>query len=100
MILVTLKLTLCSLNEGTGHPMNLDMLMEKKIFPQYAGTMQDVFTMRAKVDADNTSDTVTRRSRTGFLVYLKCASVYWWSKKQMSVEYSSLGAEFIAEAIL
>ena len=48
------------------------------------------FTMRAKVNADHASDTVTRRSRTGFLVSLNCALVYWWSKKQMSVELSSL----------
>ena len=54
------------------------------------------FTMRDKVDADHASDTVTRRSRTGFLVYLKCDLVYLWSKKQMSVESSSFSAEFIA----
>ena len=54
------------------------------------------FIMRAKVDADHASDTVTRRSRTGFLVYLNCAPIYWWSKKQTSVESSSFGLEFIA----
>ena len=46
------------------------------------------FTMRAKVDADHASDTTTRRSRTGFIVYLNCAPVYWMSKKQTSVESS------------
>ena len=54
------------------------------------------FVMRAKVDADHASDTTTRRSRTGFLVYLNCAPVYWSSKKQTSVESSSFGSEFIA----
>jgi hypothetical protein len=54
------------------------------------------FIMRAKVDADHASDTVTRRSRTGFLVYLNCAPVYWSSKKQTSVESSSFGSEFVA----
>ena len=54
------------------------------------------FVMRAKVDADHASDTVTRRSRTGFLVHLNCAPVHWWSKKQNSVESSSFGSEFIA----
>ena len=44
------------------------------------------FIMRAKVDADHASDTVMRHSRTGFLVYLNCALVYCWSKKQNSVE--------------
>ena len=54
------------------------------------------FIMRAKVDADHASDTVSRRSRTGLLIYLNCALVYWWSKKQTSVESSSFGSEFVA----
>ena len=54
------------------------------------------FIMRAKVDADHTTDTMTRRSRTGVLVFLNSALVHWWSKKQMSVESSSFGSEFIA----
>ena len=54
------------------------------------------FVMRAKVDADHASDTVTRRSRTGFLVYLNCALIYWLSKKQTSCESSSFGSEFVA----
>ena len=54
------------------------------------------FIMRAKVDANHASDTVSRRSRTGFLIYLNFALVYWWSKKQTSVESSSFGSEFVA----
>ena len=54
------------------------------------------FTMHANVDADHASDTMTRRSRMGFLVYLNCAPIYWWSKKQNSIESSSFGSEFIA----
>jgi hypothetical protein len=54
------------------------------------------FVIRAKVDADHAADTVTRRSRTGFLVYLNCALVQWFSKKQNYVESSSFGSEFIA----
>ena len=34
------------------------------------------FIMRAKVDADHAGDTVTRRSRTGFLVFLNSALTY------------------------
>ena len=33
----------------------------------------------AKVDADYAADTVTRRSRTGFLVQLNCALIFWFS---------------------
>ena len=35
------------------------------------------FVVRAKVDADHASNTTTRRSRTGFIVYLNSAPVYW-----------------------
>ena len=54
------------------------------------------FIMCAKVDADHALDTITRHSRMGFLVYWNCAPIYWWSKKQNSVESPSFGAEFIA----
>lgn len=52
--------------------------------------------IRAKVDADHASDTITSRSRTGFLVWVNCTLVYWMSKKQTTVETSSFGSEFIA----
>jgi hypothetical protein len=54
------------------------------------------FTMRAFVDADHATDSITRRSRTGFLIYLNGAPIYWTSKKQISVETSSFGSEFTA----
>ena len=54
------------------------------------------FVMSAKVDADHASDTVTRRSRTGFFVWLNSSLIFWHSKKQTSVESSSFGSEFIA----
>ena len=38
------------------------------------------FIMRAKVDADHATDTMTRRSCTGFLVFLNSALIHWWSK--------------------
>jgi hypothetical protein len=54
------------------------------------------FVMRAFVDADLAGDTITRRSRTGFLVYLNMAPIFWLSKKQNSVETSTFGSEFMA----
>ena len=54
------------------------------------------FMRRVKVDADHAGDTVSRRSCTGFLVYLNSSLVYWHSKKQSCVESSSFGSEFIA----
>jgi hypothetical protein len=52
--------------------------------------------MRAFVDADHAGDLVTRRSRTGFIVYLNMAPIYWLSKRQTSIETSSFGSEFVA----
>ena len=54
------------------------------------------FVMRAYVDANHTGDSITCRSRSGFLVYLNMAPVYWMSKNQTSVETSYFGSEFIA----
>ena len=54
------------------------------------------FVIRCYVDADHAGDSVTRKSRTGFMVYLNNAPVYWYSKKQGSVEPSTYQAEFTA----
>ena len=54
------------------------------------------FTMRAFVDSDHAGDSVTRRSRTGFMIFLNSSPIYWFSKKQTGVETSTFGSEFIA----
>ena len=69
---------------------------KEEIPPNMPETRGQGFTMHAKVNADHASDTITRCSRTGFLVYSNCAPIYWWSKKQNSVESSSFGSKFIA----
>lgn len=38
------------------------------------------FTITAFVDSDHAGDVLTRRSRTGFLVYLNSSPIYWYSK--------------------
>jgi hypothetical protein len=48
------------------------------------------------VDADLAGDHVTRRSRTGVLIYLNRSLTVWYSKKQTSIETSTFGAEFSA----
>ena len=48
------------------------------------------------VDSDHAGDTVTRRSRTGVLVFLNTAPIIWKSAKQLSIETSSFGLEFTA----
>jgi hypothetical protein len=50
----------------------------------------------AFIDSDHAADLVSRRSRTGVLVYLQSAPVIWYTKKQGSIETSSFGSEFSA----
>ena len=54
------------------------------------------FTIRAFIDADFAGDSVIVSSRTGFLIFLNNAPIYWFSKKATSIETSSFGAEFCA----
>ena len=44
------------------------------------------------VDADHAGESLTRRSRTGFIVMFNNAPIYWHSKKQTSVETSTFGS--------
>ena len=50
-------------------------------------------TVRANIDTDHAGETVTRRSITGFFVYINSSLVYWFSKKNR-IESSSFGSEF------
>lgn len=52
--------------------------------------------MVAFVDSDHAGDLLTRRSRTGVLIYLNRAPIIWFSKKQNSIESSIFGSEFMA----
>jgi hypothetical protein len=51
------------------------------------------------VDADHAGEKVTRRSQTGFIIYLNNAPIDWFSKKQNTVESSTFGSEFVAMRI-
>ena len=52
--------------------------------------------IRVFIDSDHAGESLTRRSRTGFIVYLNKAPIYWMSKKQTSCETSTFGSEFCA----
>ena len=56
-------------------------------------------TMTCFVDANHAGDQVTRRSQTGFIIYLNNAPIDWYSKKQTTVESSTFGSEFVAMRI-
>ena len=40
------------------------------------------FTIRAFVDSDHAGDYITRRSRTGYLIFLNSAPIYWFFKNK------------------
>ena len=50
----------------------------------------------AFVDASHAANKVTRRSHTGFLIFLNRAPIIWYSKRQNTVESSTFSSEFIA----
>jgi hypothetical protein len=52
--------------------------------------------MRMMVDSDHAGDKATRRSRSGYLIFLNMALIDWLSKKQSTIESSVFGAEFVS----
>ena len=52
--------------------------------------------MTCFVDADHAGCQVTRRSRTGVLIYVNRAPIVMFSKRQNTVESSTFGSEFVA----
>ena len=54
------------------------------------------FVLSTYIDSDHAGNTITRRSRTGFLVYFNSDLIHWMPKKQNSIETSSFGSDFCA----
>jgi hypothetical protein len=79
---VDLKLTYGDIKEAIPHNA-----------PEPRGKEVDI---RVFVDADHAGDKVTRRSRTGFIIFINNAPVVWYSKRQNTVESSVFGSEFVA----
>jgi hypothetical protein len=52
--------------------------------------------LRLFVDSDHAGEKFTRRSRTGFVIYLNMAPIVWFSKRQPTVESRVFGAEFVS----
>jgi hypothetical protein len=50
----------------------------------------------AFVDASHAANKKTRRSHTGFLLFINRAPIIWYSKRQQTVESSTFSSEFIA----
>jgi len=71
----------------------------KAIPPDASEPRGEEVDIRMYVDLDHAGDKRTRRSRTGYFVFLNSALVAWLSKKQATIETSVFGAEFVAMKI-
>ncbi len=56
----------------------------------------EIVDLRLFVDSSHADDAKTRRSRTGYFIYLNNSPIIWLSKKQATIETSVFGAEFAA----
>ena len=50
-------------------------------------------------DSDHAGDKVTHCAQSGILIFLNMSFVYWFSKRQNTVESSTFGSEYIAVRI-
>ena len=64
--------------------------------PNYRKLRGKGFVISSYIDSDHAGDSVTRRSRTGFVVLVNYALIFWFSKKQVGIETSTFRSEFIA----
>ena len=68
-------------------------LIDPPDIPQLLGKPIQLTTF---VDADHAGNKVTQRSHTGILILANMAPIFWFSKKQNTIESSTFGSEFIA----
>ena len=70
--------------------------VSEAITPNAPDPLGKIVDLRIMVDSDHAGDKSTRRSRTGFMIFMKMYLINWLSKKQPTVETSVFGAEFVA----
>ena len=79
----------CNWSEFYGDAMELISLN----VPEPQGKKVDIHMF---VDSNHSGDTVSCRSRSGFLICINTALVQWFSKKQSTLEKSVFCAEFVS----
>jgi hypothetical protein len=70
--------------------------IKEEIPPNVPFTRGKEIDLRLFVDSDDAGEHFTRRSRTGFVIYLNMAPIVWFSKRKPTVESSVFGEEFVA----
>ena len=69
--------------------------LKEVLSPNMPQTLGNGFKIRCFVDSDHNGESLTRRSRTGFIVMPNNAPIYLYSKKQSTIETSTFGSEFM-----
>ena len=70
--------------------------MTEAIPPNSPDPRGEYVDLRMQVDSDHVGYKMTRRSSTGYFIFLNIALIDWLSKKQATIESSVFGDEFIA----
>jgi len=73
--------------------------VEEELPPNMPKPLGNPVAITCFVDANHAGDKVTRRSQTGFIIYLNNSPIDWYSKKQNTCESSTFGSEFVAMRI-
>ena len=70
--------------------------LKKELPPNMPLPLGRGFQIRVYVDSDHAADQLTRRSRSGFVVFLNNSPIHIYTSKTTSVETSTFGSEFVA----
>ena len=74
--------------------------MEEELPPRMPEPLGNPVSFTAFVDADHAGNRVTRRSQSGYFLFIQNTVVDWYTKKQNTVESSAFGSEFVAARIM
>ena len=69
---------------------------KESLTPNIPTSLGKEVVIRCFVGADHTGDTVTRKLRTGFIIFINNTPIYLMSKKQNTCETRSFGSELVA----
>ena len=69
--------------------------MSEGILPNAPNDLGKVFLIKSYCDSDHMEENLTCWSRSGFVMMLNTSTLYWFSKKHISVETSTFGSEFV-----
>ena len=70
--------------------------LKEALFSNMPKPLGKGFTVQCFGDADHEGELFTHRPRTGYIVLLNNAPIYWFSKKMSSIQTSTFDSEFMA----